>query len=77
MTHQNQSDRSIEQRLNEYRQREREIQRKEAQLVQTKNDHRIQTQLDFGVSDGDILSIGNLAELILKLNDSNKGENNE
>lgn len=70
----NQLDRSLELRLQEYREREREIQRLESRLVQLQKDHKMQTEFDFGIADGDVFSVGSLAELILKLKNSNKGE---
>lgn len=58
---------SIEQRLAEYNNRVCEITDLEVQLVEKRRQHEYQTKLDFGIADGDVLSVGHLVDLCLNI----------
>lgn len=73
----NQSERDVGMRLSDYRERVRKIERMEADLVRVKLDHNTQTKIDFGIADGEILSVASLAELVLKLNNEKEEKQND
>lgn len=67
---------TIDEKLQQYRERKREIESLESQLKLKVQSHETQTRIDFGIADGDVVSVQNLVTTISMLMNSkpNKGD---